>query len=119
MLENIGPVTMLPEKTRIAFQARRSFPPADDPAPVGGRPFRPLPPGRGREVHQGGDDLTWQLRPSFPARFPEQVAELRDLAREAHAVGRQQHRAPAHFHEEKESGDRIFKHESTLLKRSF
>jgi hypothetical protein len=91
MLEEIGPVTILPEKTRIAFQTRMSFAQltvrrhwvlghfvlarrVEDPAFTKVDTFSP----RNHAHH-------------FRLDSPEEVGRLRDLAREAYAVGRQEH----------------------------
>lgn len=91
LLEAIGPVTVLPEKTRIAFQTRMSFAQltvrrhwvlghfvlarrADDPLFTKVETFSP----RNHAHH-------------FRLDSPEQVARLRDFAREAYVVGRQEH----------------------------
>jgi hypothetical protein len=94
MLEEIGPVTVLPEKTRIAFQTRMSFAQltmrrhwvlghfvlarrAEDPAFTKVETFSP----RNHAHH-------------FRLDAPEDVARLRDFAREAYAVGCQEHLRP-------------------------
>lgn len=91
MLEEIGPVTVLPEKTRIAFQTRMSFAQmtvrrhwvlghlvlarrAEDPAFARVETFSPR-----NHVHH------------FRLDSPEEVARLRSFAREAYSVGRQEH----------------------------
>ena len=91
MLRDIGPVTVLPEKTRIAFQVRMSFAQltirrhwvlghlvlarrAEDPRFTKVESLSPR-----NHVHH------------FRLDSPDQVAGLRDLAREAYAVGRQEH----------------------------
>ena len=91
MLEEIGPVTILPEKTRIAFQVRMSFAQltvrrnwvlghfvldrrADDPLFTRIETISPRNP-----VHH------------FSLDDPREVEGLRDYAAEAHAVGRQEH----------------------------
>ena len=91
MLEAIGPVTVLPEKTRIAFQTRMSFAQltvrrhwvvghfvlarrAEDPIFTRVETFSP----RNHAHH-------------FRLETPEDVARLQDFAREAYAVGRQEH----------------------------
>lgn len=91
MLEEIGPVTVLPEKTRIAFQTRMSFAQltvrrhwvighfvlarrAEDPVFTKVETFSP----RNHAHH-------------FRLDSPEEVARLRDFAGEAYAVGRQEH----------------------------
>jgi hypothetical protein len=91
MLEEIGPVTVLPEKTRIAFQTRMSFAQltvrrhwvlghlvlarrAEDPVFTRVETFSP----RNHAHH-------------FRLDSPEEVAGLRDFAREAYAVGQQEH----------------------------
>ena len=91
MLEAIGPVTVLPEKTRIAFQTRMSFAQltvrrrwvlghfvlarrVEDPAFTRVETYSP----RNHTHH-------------FRLDSPDEVAPLRDFAREAYAVGRQEH----------------------------
>ena len=91
MLEEIGPVTVLPEKTRIAFQTRMSVAQltvrrhwvlghfvlarrAEDPDFTKVETFS-----RRNHAHH------------FRLDSPEDVAALRDFAREAYAVGRQEH----------------------------
>ena len=91
MLEEIGPVTVLPEKTRIAFQTRMSFAQltvrrhwvlghfvlarrVEDPAFTRVETFSP----RNHAHH-------------FRLDSPEEVARLQDFAREAYAVGEQEH----------------------------
>ena len=91
MLEAIGPVTVLPEKTRIAFQTRMSFAQltlrrhwvlghfvlarrVEDPA------FTKVETISARNhVHH------------FRLEAAEEVERLQDFAREAYAVGRQEH----------------------------
>jgi hypothetical protein len=91
MIEGIGPVTVLPEKTRIAFQTRMSFAQltvrrhwvlghfvlarrVDDPAFTRAETISPR-----NHVHH------------FRLDAPEEVDRLRAFAREAYAVGRQEH----------------------------
>ena len=91
MLEGFGPVTVLPEKTRIAFHSRMSFAQltvrrhwvlghlvlarrADDPRFTKVESFSP----RNHAHH-------------FRLDAPGDVAWLRGYAREAYAVGRQEH----------------------------
>jgi hypothetical protein len=91
MLEGFGPVTVLPEKTRIAFQVRMSFAQltirrdwvlghlvlarrAEGPLFTRVETFSPR-----NHLH------------AFRLDDPEEVAALHDHAREAYAVGRQQH----------------------------
>ncbi len=91
MLEEFGPVTVLPEKTRVAFQARMSFAQltvrrrwvlghlvlarrTDDPRFTRVETISPR-----NHVHH------------FRLDRPEDVARLGDFAREAYAVGRQEH----------------------------
>lgn len=91
MLEEIGPVTVLPEKTRIAFQTRMSF------AQLTVRRHWVL----GHFVlARHTDDPVFTRVETFSARnhahhfrleSPEDVTQLRDFAREAYAVGRQEH----------------------------
>ena len=91
LLEEFGPVTVLPEKTRIAFQARMSFAQltvrrqwvlghlvlarrAEDPVFTKVETFS-----RRNHAHH------------FRLDSPEEVARLQAFAREAYAVGRQEH----------------------------
>jgi hypothetical protein len=91
MLEEIGPVTVLPEKTRIAFQVRMSFAQltvrrswvlghfvlarrADDPLFTRVETFSPR-----NHLH------------AFRLDEPVEVDNLRRFAIEAYAVGRQEH----------------------------
>jgi hypothetical protein len=91
MLEEIGPVTVLPEKTRIAFQTRMSFAQltvrrhwvlghfvlarrVEDPVFTKVETISP----RNRVHH-------------FRLDSPDDVARLHGFAREAYAVGRQEH----------------------------
>ena len=91
MLEGFGPVTVLPEKTRIAFQVRMSFAQLtirrdwvlghlvlarriDDPIFTRIETFSPR-----NHLH------------AFRLDEPTQVELLRGHAREAYAVGRQEH----------------------------
>jgi hypothetical protein len=91
MLEGFGPVTVLPEKTRIAFQVRMSFAQltirrdwvlghlvlarrVEDPMFTRVETFSPR-----NHLH------------AFRLDDPAEVAALRDYAREAYAVGRQDH----------------------------
>jgi hypothetical protein len=91
MLEEIGPVTVLPEKTRIAFQVRMSFAQltirrhwvlghfvlarrVEDPVFTKVESFSP----RNHAHH-------------FRLDSPAQAEALRASAHEAHAVGRQEH----------------------------
>jgi hypothetical protein len=91
LLEEIGPVTVLPEKTRIAFQARMSFAQltvrrhwvlghlvlarrADDGVFTKIETFSPR-----NHVHH------------FRLEAPDDVERLREWALEAYAVGRQEH----------------------------
>ena len=91
LLDEFGPVTVLPEKTRIAFQVRMSFAQLtirrhwvlghfvlarrlEDPRFTKVETFSP----RNHAHH-------------FRLDSPGQVAALRDFAREAYAVGRQEH----------------------------
>lgn len=91
MIEEIGPVTVLPEKTRIAFQTRMSFAQLtvrrhwvlghlvlarriEDPVFTKIETFSP----RNHAHH-------------FRLDLPAEVAPLRDFAREAYAVGCQEH----------------------------
>jgi hypothetical protein len=91
MLESFGPVIVLPEKTRIAFQTRMSFAQltvrrnwvlghlvlarrAEDPLFTRVETFSPR-----NHVHH------------FRLDDPSEVERLRDFAKEAYAVGRQEH----------------------------
>jgi hypothetical protein len=91
MIEQIGPVTVLPEKTRIAFQTRMSFAQltvrrrwvlghfvlarrADDPIFTRVETFSPR-----NHLH------------AFRIDDPGQAEALREYALEAYAVGRQEH----------------------------
>jgi Domain of unknown function (DUF5655) len=93
MLEGFGPVIVVPEKTRIAFQVRMSFAQltirrdwvlghlvlsrrGDDPRFIRVETFSPR-----NHLH------------AFRLDSPEEVELLRDYAREAYAVGRQEHLA--------------------------
>jgi hypothetical protein len=94
MLEAVGPVTVLPEKTRIAFQTRMSFAQltvrrhwvlghfvlarrAEDPVFTKVETFSP----RNHAHH-------------FRLERAEDVDRLRHFAREAYAVGCQKHLRP-------------------------
>ena len=91
MLSEVGPVTILPEKTRIAFQARMSF------AQLTVRRRWVL--GHFVLARRLEDSLFTKVETISPRNHvhhfrldsPEQVAALRDVAREAYAVGRQEH----------------------------
>ncbi|HEU0097577.1 MAG TPA: DUF5655 domain-containing protein [Allosphingosinicella sp.] len=91
MLEDIGPVTVLPEKTRIAFHVRMSF------AQLTVRRNRVL--GHfvlARRVEDPVFTKVETISPRnhvhhFRLQAPGQVAALCDFAREAFAVGRQEH----------------------------
>lgn len=93
MLEGFGPVIVLPEKTRIAFQVRMSF------AQLTIRRDRVL----GHLVlARRVEDPVFTRVESFSPRnhlhafrldVPEEVECLKDFAREAYAVGRQDHLA--------------------------
>jgi hypothetical protein len=91
MLEEIGPVTVLPEKSRIAFQTRMSF------AQLTVRRHWVL--GHfvlARRVEDGIFTKVETFSPRnhvhhFRLEAPEEVERLRDFAREAYAVGRQEH----------------------------
>ena len=91
LLEENGPVTILPEKTRIAFQTRMSFAqltvrrrwvlghfvlarPVEDPIFTRIESFSPR-----NHLH------------AFRLDAPHEVERLRAFAREAYAVGRQEH----------------------------
>jgi hypothetical protein len=91
MLEEIGPVTVLPEKTRIAFQTRMSF------AQLTVRRRWVL--GHFVLARRVGDPLFTKVESlsprnhvhAFRLRDPGEVGLLRVHAREAFAVGRQEH----------------------------
>ena len=91
MLEGFGPVTVLPEKTRIAFQVRMSF------AQLTVR--REWVLGHLVLARRAADPLfarvdTMSRRNHvhhFRLDSPDEVERLREFAREAHAVGRQEH----------------------------
>lgn len=91
MLEEAGPVTVLPEKTRIAFQARMSF------AQLTVRRHWVL--GHfvlARRVEDPRFAKVETISPRnhihhFRLESTKEVHRLRDFAREAHAVGRQEH----------------------------
>ena len=93
MLEGFGPFTVLPEKTRIAFQVRMSFAQltirrdwvlghlvlarrVEDPLFTRVETFSPR-----NHLH------------AFRLDTPDEVERLKDYAREAYAVGRQEHLA--------------------------
>jgi hypothetical protein len=96
MLEEIGPVTVLPEKTRIAFQVRMSF------AQLTVRRRWVL--GHFVLARRAEDARFTKLETISPRNHlhhfrleaPEEVERLRDYAREAYAVGRQEHVAYRH-----------------------
>jgi hypothetical protein len=91
MLEEIGPVTVLPEKTRIAFQTRMSF------AQLTVRRHWVL--GHfvlARRVEEPVFTKVETISPRnhvhhFRLDAPKEVERLRDFARDAYAVGRQEH----------------------------
>ncbi len=91
MIETIGPVTVLPEKTRIAFQARMSF------AQLTIRRRWVL--GHFVLARRAEDPIFTRVESlssrnhvhAFRIDDPSQVDALRDFAREAYAVGRQEH----------------------------
>lgn len=93
MLEENGPMTVLPEKTRIAFQVRMSF------AQLTVRRHWVL--GHlvlARRVDAPLFTKVETISPRnhvhhFRLNAPADVAGLRDVAREAYAVGRQEHLA--------------------------
>lgn len=93
MLESFGPVIVLPEKTRIAFQVRMSF------AQLTIRRDRVL--GHLILARREEDPLFSRVETFSPRNHlhafrldaPEEVERLRDYAREAYAVGRQEHLA--------------------------
>lgn len=91
MLEEIGPVTVLPEKTRIAFQTRMSF------AQLTVRRHWVL----GHFVlARRVEDPVFTKVETFSSRnhahhfrlnAPDEVTRLQGFAREAYALGRQKH----------------------------
>ena len=91
MLEGFGPVTVLPEKTRIAFQTRMSF------AQLTVRRRWVL--GHLVLARRAEDPLFTKVETISPRNHvhhfrlddPCEVELLRDFAREAYAVGRQEH----------------------------
>ena len=91
MLERFGPVTVLPEKTRIAFQGRMSF------AQLTVR--REWALGHLVLARRVNDPLFTKVESFSPRNHahhfrldaPEQVDALESFAREAYAVGRQEH----------------------------
>ena len=91
MLEGIGPVTVVPEKTRIAFQARMSF------AQLTVRRHWVL--GHVVLARRVEDPLFTKVETISPRNHvhcfrldsPQEVGRLRNFAREAYAVGRQEH----------------------------
>ena len=94
MLEEIGPVTVLPEKTRIAFQTRMSF------AQLTVRRHWVL--GHFVLARRVEDPLFTKVETFSPRNHAhhfrlervEELDGLRDFAREAYAVGRQEHLRP-------------------------
>jgi Domain of unknown function (DUF5655) len=94
MLEQIGPVTVLPEKTRIAFQTRMSF------AQLTVR--RDWVLGHFVLARRAEDPVFTKVETISPRNHvhhfrlgrAEEVAALRDFAREAYAVGWQEHLRP-------------------------
>ncbi len=91
MLEELGPVTVLPEKTRIAFQTRMSF------AQLTVRRHWVL--GHFVLARRVEDPLFTRVETissrnqvhHFRLDSPEEVARLQGFAREAYAVGWQEH----------------------------
>ena len=91
MLEQIGPVTVLPEKTRIAFQTRMSF------AQLTVRRRWVL--GHFVLARRAEDPLFNRVESFSPRNHlhafrldgPGDLEELRPYAVEAYAVGRQEH----------------------------
>jgi uncharacterized protein DUF5655 len=91
MLEEIGPVTVLPEKTRIAFQTRMSF------AQLTVRRHWVL--GHFVLARRADGPLFTKVETISPRNHvhhfrldsPGDVARLQGFAREAYAVGRQEH----------------------------
>lgn len=93
LLEEIGPVTVLPEKSRIAFQVRMSF------AQLTVRQRWVV--GHLVLVRRAEDPVFTKVETisarnhvhNFRLERAEEVERLRDYAREAYAVGRQEHHA--------------------------
>jgi Domain of unknown function (DUF5655) len=93
MIEGFGPVTVLPEKTRIAFHVRMSF------AQLTVR--RQWVLGHFVLARRAEDPLFTKIETFSPRNHvhhfrldrPEQVDALEPYAREAYAVGRQEHLA--------------------------
>jgi hypothetical protein len=91
MLEGFGPVTVLPEKTRIAFQVRMSF------AQLTVRRDRVL--GHFVLARRAESPLFTKIETFSPRNHlhafrldePAEVARLMEFAREAYAVGGQDH----------------------------
>jgi hypothetical protein len=91
MLEEFGPVTILPEETRIAFQTRMSF------AQLTVRRHWVL--GHFVLARRVEDPVFTKVETisarnhvhHFRLEAPEEVRRLCDFAREAYAVGRQEH----------------------------
>ena len=91
LLESFGPVTVLPEKSRIAFQVRMSF------AQLTLR--RDWAIGHFVLARRAESPLFGKIETISPRNHVhvfrldavEHVAPLRDFAREAYAVGRQEH----------------------------
>jgi hypothetical protein len=91
LLGEFGPVTVLPEKTRIAFQTRMSF------AQLTVR--RQWVLGHLVLARRAQDPLFTNVETisarnhvhHFRLDAPEEVERLRDFARDAYAVGRQEH----------------------------
>ena len=94
MLEELGPVTVLPEKSRIAFQARMSF------AQLTVRRHWVL--GHFVLARRVEDPLFTRIDTISPRNHvhhfrlqaPGEVERLRERAREAYSVGRQDHLDP-------------------------
>jgi hypothetical protein len=91
MLEEFGPVTILPEKTRIAFQARMSF------AQLTIRKnwvlgHFVLARRREEPIFSRVESISVRNHVhAFRLDDPGEVEGLRDYAREGYAVGRQEH----------------------------
>jgi hypothetical protein len=93
MLERFGPVTVLPEKTRIAFQVRMSFAQLT--------PRRHWVLGHLVLARRAEDPLFTKIESFSPRNHahhfrldkPEEAEKLEAYAREAYAVGRQDHLA--------------------------
>lgn len=91
MLESFGPVTVLPEKTRIAFQVRMSFAQLTVRRRWVNGHFV-LARRAEHALFAKVESFSWRNHTHhFRLDSPEEVDSLRDVAREAYAVGRQKH----------------------------